>query len=109
MTTCTAFSGTKRIASGDLKEVAVRAKEVWDRDRWAQVLIFDDHTSEPIEVDFRGTPEEVGGRIAQDVPEAVPEEAPRWRFGSWWSRPGPPTKVRTGGGARRRRPIGFSR
>src|ERR1017187_8096790 len=59
---CTAFAGTKRIASGELKEVAAKAKEVWDRDKWAQVLIFDDVTSELIEVDFRGSPENVPQR-----------------------------------------------
>ena len=62
MTNCTAFSGTKRIASGELKEVAAKAKEVWDRDKWAQVLIFDDVTSELIEVDLRGSPENVPPR-----------------------------------------------
>ncbi len=52
---CTAFAGTKRIASGDLREVAPQAKTVLDRDRFAQVLIFDDVTSELIDVDL-GTP-----------------------------------------------------
>jgi hypothetical protein len=53
-TFCTAFAGTRRIASGDLREVAVKAKAEMDRDRWAQVLIFDDVTSNLIEVDLRG-------------------------------------------------------
>ena len=64
---CTAFSGTKRIASGDLPEVALKAKAVWDRDRWAQLLIFDDVTSNLIEVDFRGTPEDVLRRIKKEA------------------------------------------
>jgi hypothetical protein len=50
---CSVFSGSKRIASGDLREVAPIAKAEMDRDRWAQVLIFDDVTSNLIEVDFR--------------------------------------------------------
>ena len=62
MANCIAFSGTKRIASGDLKEVAAKAKEARDRDQWAQVLIFDDETSELIEADARGVPEEVRQR-----------------------------------------------
>ncbi len=63
MTTCTAFSGAKQIASGDLRKVALQAKTATDRDKWAQVLIFDDNTSNLIEVDFRGTPKNVLKRI----------------------------------------------
>jgi len=62
--TCTAFSGRRSIGSGDLREVALKAKAVLDRDPWAQVLIFDDVTSRLIEVDFRGTAEDVARRIA---------------------------------------------
>ena len=65
---CTAFAGSKRIASGDLRSVALAAKAVWDREKWAQVLIFDDVTSNLIEVDFRGSPEDVGRRLAEEVP-----------------------------------------
>lgn len=45
-----------------------------DRDPWAQVLIFDDLTSHPIEVDFRGTAEDVARRIDAAMPSvATPE------------------------------------
>ena len=64
---CTAFAGSTRIASGDLRQVALAAKTVWDRDKWAQVLIFDDVTSNLIEVDFRGSPEDVARRISEEV------------------------------------------
>ena len=50
---CTAFNGRKRIASGNLREVVLKAKEVMRRDSTAQVLIFNDVTSEVIDVDFR--------------------------------------------------------
>jgi hypothetical protein len=63
---CTAFSGPKRIASGGLREVALQAKSVLDRDEWAQILIFDDITSHVIEVDFRGTTDDVLARIAPE-------------------------------------------
>jgi len=59
MTICTAFEGARRIASGDLTQVALKTKDVIDRGGRAPVLIFDDATSELIEVDFRGTPEDV--------------------------------------------------
>jgi uncharacterized protein len=63
--TCSAFVGSRRIASGTLREVALKAKEATDRDKWAQVLIFDDVTSELVEVDLRGTPVDVLQRIAE--------------------------------------------
>ena len=68
--TCTAFSGTKRIASGSLREVALQAKAALDADECAQVLIFDDVTSHLVEVDFRGTPEDVLTRMAPPEEEA---------------------------------------
>jgi hypothetical protein len=64
MKSCTAFAGTRRIACGDLREVAMKAKAVLDRNKHAQVVIFDDITSELIEVDFRGTPAHVLQRLA---------------------------------------------
>jgi len=63
--TYTAFAGTRRIAQGTLRQVAFKAKEAFDGDSWAQVLIFNDVTSELVEVDFRGTPHDVAGRIAE--------------------------------------------
>lgn len=58
-TPCIAFEGFRLIASGDLAEVAMEAKKVVDRGERAPVLIFDNTTSELIELDFRGSPEEV--------------------------------------------------
>jgi uncharacterized protein len=74
--TCTAFSGKKRIASGGLREVAFQAKAALDADECAQVLIFDDVTSHLIELDFRGTAEDVLARIAPGIAPAE-EEARR--------------------------------
>jgi len=62
---CTAFCGQGRIASGPLSEVALKAKAVVDNDDTAQILIFDDANAHPIEVDFRGTPEDVLHRLEQ--------------------------------------------
>ena len=77
-THCTAFEGARRIATGDLAEVASKSKAAVDKGR--QVLIFDDASSEPIEVDFRGTVEDVLHRLAErDRKEsaAVATEMPR--------------------------------
>jgi hypothetical protein len=62
-THCTAFEGTRCIASGELAQVALKAKNLVDAGE--QVLIFDDSTSEAIEVDFRGTADDVLKRLAQ--------------------------------------------
>src|SRR5260370_6444549 len=73
-TRCTAFEGARCIAAGELADVALKAKAVVDKGE--QVLIFDDATSESIEVDFRGTPEDVLQRLARTDSQhvaAVPE------------------------------------
>jgi hypothetical protein len=67
---CIAFEGSNRIASGDLRDVALAAKEV--ADRGGSVLIFADETSEVVEVDFRGTPEDVLDRLIPPEPPRAP-------------------------------------
>jgi uncharacterized protein len=62
--TCTAFAGPRRIATGTLAEVALRAKLAIDADDDAAILIFDDVTARLIEVDFRGRPEDVLKRLS---------------------------------------------
>jgi uncharacterized protein len=69
---CTAFAGTRQIATGGLREVALIAQEFVQRDLSVSVLIFDDLTSHVIEVDLRGTPEALAQRIAAVEPDAVP-------------------------------------
>jgi uncharacterized protein len=69
----TAFEGSRCIASGDLVQVAKKVKEFIDRGEQASVLIFDDVTSEVIEVDFRGTMEDVLKRL--EKPTARVESA----------------------------------
>jgi uncharacterized protein len=64
-TRCTAFEGTRCIATGELPHVALKTKEVLDRGERAPVLIFDDVTSQLVEVDFRGTAEQVLERLGQ--------------------------------------------
>lgn len=58
-TSCTAFEGYRRIASGDLAHVAAKTKAVIDRGAKAPIIIFDDQSSEPVELDFRGTVDDV--------------------------------------------------
>jgi hypothetical protein len=73
---CTAFAGTRRIASGALAEVAVKAKATVDRGE--TVLIFDDETSQPIEIDFRGSAADLRKRLAKRAESLAPApDAPR--------------------------------
>ncbi len=58
-----AFEGDRRIASGELREVARAAKQTLDQRDDASILVFDDAGSGPIEIDFRGSIEEVLGRL----------------------------------------------
>src|SRR4030095_6894155 len=83
-TGCTAFEGGRRIASGELKQVALRAKKVMDRGPRAPVLIFDDVTSALIDVYLRGTPESVLKRLSEGKSEPAVDTAlrpvgrPKW-------------------------------
>jgi len=60
-----AFEGARRIACGPVEAVALEAKRAS-----GTVLIFDVETSRPVELDLRGTEEEVLARLR-------PVEAPR--------------------------------
>ena len=68
----TAFAGSKRIASGDLGKVALKVKELVEGDRSDLVLIFDDVTGEQIDVDIRGTDEDVLRRLSRETSEVTP-------------------------------------
>ena len=75
-TRCTAFMGTKAIASGHVRDVALKAKAAIDRYKWAQVLIFDDITSALVEVDFRGSAADVLKRIDDQAASATHASEP---------------------------------
>ena len=66
---CVAFDGAKRIASGELREVAQKAQKM----AAATVLIFDDATCETIHVDLSGSPRELAKRLETSVPESPAE------------------------------------
>lgn len=83
-TCCTAFAGFQTIAHGDLQQVTLKVREVIDLGEQAPILIFDDFTGKTIEVDFRGTTDDVRKRLGQmagaDEPASsslAGEEAPR--------------------------------
>ncbi|HXA47993.1 MAG TPA: DUF2239 family protein, partial [Burkholderiaceae bacterium] len=84
-TNYTAFTGSKRIAAGNLMQVAAMVKGHFNDGAVEGVLIFDDTNSHLVDVDFRGTIDDVQQRLAQTIgkPEvavASPEpevDAPR--------------------------------
>lgn len=60
---CTAFAGTRRLAAGDIVEVALAVKAAGEPDG-AAILTFDDSTGKVVDLDLRGSPAEIAGRLA---------------------------------------------
>lgn len=73
--TCIAFAGTRRIARGTLLDVALAIKDALDRGVEPNVLVFDNTTSRPVEIDVRGSREAVAARFSATTQSAEP--APR--------------------------------
>jgi len=70
---CTVFKGFSRIASGKRPQVAVMLKDAPQGDG---LLIFDNETGSQIDLDTRGTPEEISVRYPD---QAAPEPRGRGR------------------------------
>jgi hypothetical protein len=73
LTSCTAFADATRIASGQLGKVALACKALLDRGDLRILLIFDDVTAEPVELDLRGSARDVRRRYASGALAAEPE------------------------------------
>ena len=73
---CIAFEGQRRIASGPLCEVARQTKEVVDARPLSPILVFDTSTSAPIELDFRGSAEQMLERLAASCTAPSPAAEP---------------------------------
>jgi hypothetical protein len=71
--TYVAYSGSRRIASGKPAEVARKTKKLLDQNESASILIFDAITSRPVEIDWRGTAQDVVDRLSQSMPVETPE------------------------------------
>jgi hypothetical protein len=69
-----AFAGDRRIASGDLRDIARSAKRTLDLHGEAQLLIFDGKTSGPVEIDFRGSIDDVLARLPRSEAPAADED-----------------------------------
>ncbi len=60
---CTSFAGSRMIASGNLLDVVVQTKLRLDAGEQENILIFDDESSNLIEIDFRGQLETLKSRL----------------------------------------------
>jgi uncharacterized protein len=69
-----AFAGDVCIAAGDLSCVALAAQKALAAGRSEPVLLFDARTSEPVELDLRGSRDEMLGRLSP-APPPEPETA----------------------------------
>ncbi|HEY1240766.1 MAG TPA: DUF2239 family protein [Bryobacteraceae bacterium] len=69
----TAFHGVHRFAAGALSQVAVSLK---DKPQGGEFLVFDDETGRQVDLDTRGTPDEISVRYSED---ATPEPRGRGR------------------------------
>lgn len=76
-TPVTAFDGDRRLARGPLAEVARAVAAAADPSR---ILIFRDDNGRSLDLDLRGTPEEVAARLAP-APEAAPRGPGRPKLG----------------------------
>jgi uncharacterized protein len=74
-TRCTAFAGTRRIASGELRHVALVAQReaLHGRADAETILIFDDRSSARIELDLRGSSADLLRRLSDQGAALAPE------------------------------------
>lgn len=70
-----AFRGPQRVATGPLVEVALRAAELANDQDSKQVMVFSAESSNPVDLDLRGSKEEIRKRYE---PRTEPEQ-PRGR------------------------------
>jgi hypothetical protein len=76
-TTCTAFAGCKRIASGSPGLVALAVKAVLDKHGSHPLLVFDDMSGSLVDFDLRGTPQDILARLAPEQTPDQPSESAR--------------------------------
>lgn len=64
-TLCTVFEGPRVLARGSLKDIALTLSSRDSTSAAQPVLIFDDSSGQPIDIDTRGTPAEILQRLNQ--------------------------------------------
>jgi len=69
-----AFEGEHRVGAGYLAEVARTAKQLLDQRKDAAILVFNGRTSALVDIDFRGSVDDVLARLPKPAP--APDEEP---------------------------------
>jgi uncharacterized protein len=73
----TAFVGSRRLASGLLADVALAVRKASKSSGTEPIVVFDDATGRPIDLDLRGTEQEVVARLLLSTPDLeTTDEAP---------------------------------
>lgn len=72
---CTAFAGPRRIASGELRHVALKAKQAFDAGK--PVLVFEDASGEALELPLELSAGELLRRLAEPSAVRVAASPPR--------------------------------
>lgn len=65
---CTAFQGTRRLASGPLADVVLSVQAATERNPNEAILVFDDANGRVIDLDLRGSSADVIARLSQPHP-----------------------------------------
>ncbi|WP_291847404.1 DUF2239 family protein [Bradyrhizobium sp.] len=68
----TAFMGLERLAAGPLAEVARAVMEISRRPAAPPIIIFDDATGRPVDLDLRGTERDILARVQQPAADGAP-------------------------------------
>jgi uncharacterized protein len=66
----TAFLGDQRLASGPLAEVALAVMKASGSAAARPIIIFDDASGQPIDLDLRGTERDIVARLPQPAPNS---------------------------------------
>ena len=69
----TAFLGQQRLAAGPLAEVAIAVMTASRGDGTRPIVIFDDSSGRPIDLDLRGTEQDIVARLPAPVPDVQPD------------------------------------
>ena len=68
---CTAFDGSRRLASGPYAEVAVAVKQRVRAQPDAAILIFDDQSGREVDFDLRGSDRDIADRVVKQFSAAA--------------------------------------
>jgi uncharacterized protein len=77
----TAFLGSRRLASGQLSQVALVVKKAVDRGAQQPVLIYNDSTGRAIDIDTRGSDAQILAQLSNPAPPASPRGRGRPKLG----------------------------